>query len=62
MNKGLTEKEIEILDRADNEYGESRKISEKCPRCGGRIVFEGEENSHEIKCENNCIKMTFRGL
>lgn len=59
----LTPKEIEILDKADNELAENGVTKEKCPRCGNEIIVEETGNSYTVKCKTqNCIFMDYRGI
>ena len=59
----LTKKEIEVLDRADNELACSGKTKEKCPRCGNEIIVEEFGKSYTVKCKtSNCIFLDYRGI
>lgn len=63
MDIKLSKKEIEILDKADNDLFISGKTAEKCPRCGNAIVVEEYGNSYIVKCKTeNCIAMSYRGI
>jgi hypothetical protein len=34
-----------------------------CPRCGGKLHFQGSYESHRIECETpGCIRDTIRGI
>lgn len=59
----LTKKEIEILDKADNDLAEFGKTNEKCPRCGNEIIVEESGKSYTVKCKtSDCIFLDYRGI
>lgn len=59
----LTKKEIEILDKADNDLAEFGKTNEKCPRCGNEIIVEESGKSYTVKCKTpDCIFLDYRGI
>lgn len=59
----LNNKESGVIDSALNQYVETGVITEKCPRCGGKILYEPLGNSYEVKCETeDCISEIFRGV
>lgn len=59
----LTKKEIEILDKADDDLAEFGKTNEKCPRCGNGIIVEDLGRSYTVKCKtDNCIYLDYRGI
>lgn len=59
----LTKKEIEILDRADNELAHYGKTNERCPRCGNEITVEEIGKSYTVRCKTpNCIFIDYRGI
>ena len=63
MDIKLTTTEINILDKADNDFGIYGKTNEKCPRCGSDIVVEEKGKSYLVRCKNdNCISMSIRGI
>ncbi len=63
MAVDLTKKEIEILDKADNDLAEFAETKEKCPRCGNEIVVEELGKSYTVKCKTpNCIFLDYRGI
>ena len=59
----LTKKEIEILDKADNDLAEFGKTNGKCPRCGNEIIVEESGKSYTVKCKTpDCIFLDYRGI
>lgn len=63
MDIDLTKKEIELLDKADNDIANFGKTDIKCPRCGNEIIIEESGNSYTVKCKtSNCISMDYRGI
>ena len=63
MDFDLSEKEIELLDRADNEIAKFGKTNIRCSRCGNEIIVEEKGNSYTIKCKtSNCISLDYRGI
>ena len=63
IKKKFTDYELEILDRAEEQFVLTGKTDEVCPRCGGKLIYTEVSTSYSIECENNCgIKMSVRGL
>ena len=63
MGTDLSQKELELLDKADNDIAEKGFTDEKCPRCGSDIVVEEIGNSYTIRCNSKgCISLDFRGI
>lgn len=59
----LTNEEIQILDKADNDIAMRGYTEEKCPRCNGNIIVEEAGKSYTVKCTTeNCISLDFRGV
>ena len=63
MGINITQREIELLDKADNDIATKGFTNEKCPRCGNNIVVEDIGNSYTVKCSSKeCISLEFRGI
>ena len=59
----LTEAEIVILDKADNDLTKFGETEEKCPRFGNEIVIEKFGKSYSVKCKTHgCIYLNYRGV
>ena len=54
----MTPKEIDLLD----EKLENPQKKLYCPRCNGKIIIEECGPGCIVKCENNCIHETIRGI
>lgn len=62
INK-VTEKEMEILYMAADEYQANGIINITCPRCNGKLKYLGNMSSYRILCENQCgIIFSVRGI
>lgn len=63
IEKKFTEYELEVLDKAEEEFGLTGKKEEVCPRCSGKLICTKVSTSYSIKCVNKCgIKLTVRGI
>jgi hypothetical protein len=59
----LSQCELDILLKADDELCKNGYTKQKCPRCGNEIICEEKGNSYTIRCKTqNCIKTDFRGI
>lgn len=59
----MNERDYAAIDRALEQRLESGDITEKCPRCGGKLIYIQTGASYEIKCQTpNCIAEVFRGI
>ncbi len=54
----LSKEDLIAIDEKDNHP--DKKVL--CPHCGGEIVIDDYNCGYVIRCENNCIKNTYRGL
>lgn len=63
MTIDLTENEIELLDRADDDIAMFGKTNIKCPRCNNDIIVEDVGNSYSVRCKtDNCLSLDYRGI
>ncbi len=63
MAINLSRRELELLDKADNDIAKKGFTDEKCPRCGNGIIVEETGNSYTIRCNSKgCISLDFRGI
>lgn len=63
IEKKFTEYELEVLDKAEEEFGLTGKTEEVCPRCSGKLICTKVSTSYSIECVNKCgIKLTVRGI
>jgi uncharacterized protein (UPF0212 family) len=61
--KKLTKSEIDILDKASNDFLDIGHTMFACPRCGNSFDFSQKNTSFQIRCKtNDCIRMTSRGI
>lgn len=45
------------------QYQEMGTITNACPRCGGKLIYSGNDISYRIMCENECgIVFSVRGI
>ena len=58
----ITEEETNLLLITKNDLSELGKTDVKCPRCEGTIVVTEYDTSYTIGCENDCVKIGFRGI
>lgn len=61
--KKIPKIEKEVLYNAADEFQETGIITKHCPRCGGKLTYNGNNSSYCITCENKCgIVFTVRGI
>ena len=58
----LTREEAHLLHSTENDLYNHGETDVKCPRCGGTIVMKDFDTSYVIGCENDCVKIGFRGI
>lgn len=61
--KKITDEEKQILYMVAEQYQEKGTITNTCPRCGGKLIYAGNDISYRIMCENKCgIVFSIRGI
>ncbi|TVX94895.1 hypothetical protein [Cohnella terricola] len=61
--KEPTEAEYAVLYNAVDDFCEKGNTDIACPRCGKKLVFQGNSTSFIISCEDRgCIELSERGL
>lgn len=61
--KKITDEEKETLYKVADEYQQKGIITDDCPRCGGKLIYIGNNSSYRITCQNKCgIVFTVRGI
>lgn len=58
----MSKEDYAAIDNALLQYTAIKKITEKCPHCGSPLKIVQESSCYEVKCQNNCISETFRGV
>ena len=58
----ITEEEAELLISLEDDLTAFGRTDVKCPRCNGSIVVTDFGSSYTIGCENDCVKVGFRGI
>ena len=58
----ITSDEIFILSQTENDFIDRGKTDVKCPRCGCNVVLTDYDTSYTIGCENDCVKIGYRGI
>lgn len=59
----MNKKDFEAIGRALQQQGKNGKITEKCPRCGNKLLYTQIGNSCEVRCATDgCISEAFRGV
>ena len=58
----MSKNDFEIIDKVAIEHFKDGKIVTKCPHCGGEMLIDEVGTSYEVKCVNNCISDTLRGI
>ena len=49
--------------KVDEDFGRHGNTKLRCPRCGGKFIYEDYGSGRILRCEKeNCIKVTFRGI
>ena len=58
-----SEKELDLMDSAVNDFFEKSETGLRCPRCGNDFEFRQTPSSYSIECKTeNCLKLTCRGI
>ena len=60
--KDISIEEARILDNTNEDFFENGKTDVKCPRCECSIVLTKYGSSYTIGCENDCVKIAYRGI
>lgn len=61
--KKTTEAERNVLYKAVEDFCKKGGTDIACPRCGKKLMFQGNLTSYRIFCEDReCISLTARGL
>lgn len=58
----ITEAEIEVADRALDEFERYGRIATACPRCGSELQAEIATSSEKVWCVKGDFEMTARGI
>jgi len=58
----ITAEEAELLISLEEDLIAYGKTDVKCPRCDGNIIVSDFGSSYTIGCENDCVKVGFRGI
>lgn len=59
----MNEKDFNAIDKAIRQYIKTGKITEACPRCGGKLLYVQTGSSYRVECETPaCISEVFRGI
>ena len=59
----LTEEEVCVLQKAENDISNKGFTNERCPRCNSKIIIEEVGKSYSVRCiSENCISLDFRGI
>ena len=58
----ITKEEASLLMNTEKDLIKHGKTDVKCPRCGGSIVMKEFGSSYVIGCENDCVKVGYRGI
>lgn len=58
----ITEKELNFVEEAFDEFKVHGFTGKKCPWCGGELKFEDRTSAYTINCSNCELKVTVRGL
>ena len=58
----ITKREARLLADTEDDFVNHGKTDVKCPRCGGTVVLKDFDTSYVIGCENDCVKIGFRGI
>ncbi|MBK1811933.1 hypothetical protein JHL18_15030 [Clostridium sp. YIM B02505] len=55
--------ETDYFDKVDEDFARYGKTKLPCPSCGGKLIYGDYGSGHIIRCkEENCIKVTYRGI
>ncbi len=59
----LTEEEEEILYQVATEFQDKGFTNTHCPRCKGKLLYQGNFSGYRIICEENCgVVINCRGI
>lgn len=61
--KKYSEKELDLMEMAIDDFFEKGETDLTCSRCGNDFEFHETPSSYGIKCKtDNCLKLTCRGI